>query len=55
MFSSNKTTQKFIILLSDGVPNHAVGVSIISGGWFGPTAEERQIVLTLKQNQLWNH
>ena len=42
MFSSNKTTQKFIILLSDGVPNHAVGVSIISGGWFGPTAEERQ-------------
>ncbi len=42
MFSSNKTTQKFIILLSDGVPNHAVGVSITSGGILGPTAEEKQ-------------
>lgn len=42
MFNSDKTTQKFIILLSDGVPNHAVGTSISYGGWFGPTAEEKQ-------------
>lgn len=42
MFSSSKTVQKFIILLSDGVPNHAVGVSIASGGLLGPTASERQ-------------
>jgi len=42
MFSSSKTTQKFIILLSDGLPNHAVGVSTGSGGVFGLTAEERQ-------------
>lgn len=42
MFSSSETAQKFIILLSDGVPNHAVGVSITTGGWFGPTAEEQQ-------------
>lgn len=42
MFSSSNTAQKFIILLSDGVPNSAVGVSTTSGGWFGPTAEEQQ-------------
>lgn len=42
MFSSSKTAQKFIILLSDGVPNHAVGVSTTTGGWFGPTAEQQQ-------------
>lgn len=38
MFSSSKTAQKFIILLSDGVPNHAVGESIATGGLFNPSA-----------------
>lgn len=41
MFSSSETSQKFIILLSDGVPNHAVGVSIGTGGLFGPSAKEQ--------------
>ena len=39
MFSSSKTAQRFIILLSDGVPNHAIGESIATGGWFNPSAE----------------
>ena len=42
MFSTNKKAQKFVILLSDGVPNHAIGVSTTYGGWLGPTAEQNQ-------------
>ncbi len=42
MFTSSTTSQKFIILLSDGVPNHAVDVSIRTGGWFYPSATEHQ-------------
>lgn len=40
MFSNSDTTQKFIILLSDGVPNHAIDVSIAYGGLLGQTEEQ---------------
>lgn len=42
MFSNNNKAQKFIILLSDGVPYHATGVTIQYGGDVGPTEEEVQ-------------
>ena len=40
MFSNSETTQKFIILLSDGVPNHAIDESISYGGFFQPSEEQ---------------
>lgn len=40
MLSDSETTQKFIILLSDGVPNNAIDVSISYGGLFGPSEEQ---------------